>query len=361
MKNFFHIIYKLSVPGIYDKINLQINHELHSIIVNSFYSTLRYKSHWNSFEIYFLNNFVSEESREELLKNFNKTYRIYTFFNKFYLNYVNKKRIIYPNEHTLCLQNLNQVSQNKVIQLVQNDVVFRFYIYDLIQVIEKSLCFNDTLIVDPQIPKNPYTNLDFSDLNLYVIYSFIRINNMKIPKYFESYLKCNMNMEKFIQENENSLKIIAIKEYILTLSLTDKYFEIISLLYEFKENWNHIYIDIRYPSDMLVEIFSNQLEEYFIYKYTYIPSIKKANEKKMIASIKKKLQNNFHIGRIFSYNNLSYLHDSKLMFNKRRTISVSSNSPLNIMGHYITYEMIQSRLLRPRLSNTNYYIYTDIV
>lgn len=353
---FFSIIFKSSCLYVNDFPNIVIlNND--QITLQSFYGFLRFKNKFDTLKLFLSNSFISAEKKELVLEYFSKAQKLNFVFKKFYNNLLLKKMQKSNNDTDLCLVPLSEHNQKCVIKLVQNNTLYKFYIFDLTRIIVNCLSNNDLLISDPIWPTNPYTNLKFSYDTLLMIYFFLLKQNLEVPFLFKQFLDTNLNLKLFFKNNENYLRLKCIKRYYKDMNIIDKYFYVIGMLYDFKSNWQTLTVDIRYPTAKLVEIFESLVYDYIIYKYSYSPIFKTNAKNKIIKTVKNIYNNDFHIGKVYS----KYILDHDLILNPRlkfKEIKVCTNVFVDILSDDITEEEITNLLSRRPLNET-FYIYTN--
>ena len=145
------------------------------------------------------------------------------------------------------------------IELVENRCVYRFNIYDLINIISAALLQQSFMFTNSQNPKNPYTNLNLSTHNLYNIYIQCLEKRIAIPEVIRRFQQCDFNVEAFKEKNRVFLLESAINSYFMP-DLTVNH-DVITYIYEMCYPYN-IYIDTEFPRDKLYVIFRPYLKCY---------------------------------------------------------------------------------------------------
>jgi hypothetical protein len=171
-----------------------------------------YKRHIFDIDTYL----IKPNEKTDMIDIFSLYQKTYFALSRF-INIYKQKNIYkkYDCDTDLNLTPLKQLNQRNIIQLVENDTVYKFSIYDLIKIIKNSLHSNKYLIVKTKHPSNPYTNKPFSTHNLYNIYFHVLFNtNIVLPHYIYNYFQNNLNIEYHKVSNSFDLKINAINDYI---------------------------------------------------------------------------------------------------------------------------------------------------
>jgi hypothetical protein len=145
------------------------------------------------------------------------------------------------------------------IELVENRCVYKFNIYDLINIITSALFQQSFMFLNTQFPKNPYTNLNFSVHNLYNIYIKCMSRSIQIPEVIQRFCKSEFNIETFKEFHKMFLLESAVENY-FGLNL-DVYGDTIGYIHDMCYPHN-IYIDEEFPREKLYAIFRPYLKCY---------------------------------------------------------------------------------------------------
>ena len=360
-KNLFYLLFKIVTPNVYSLQEIFDNNYFteYDIILNSFHATLKYTNKFTAMTLFLQNKFIKVEDKKKIMFYFYRTQKLYFFFKRFYKNHILKTIQKSSNDFDMFLTPLIEHKKKFIINLEQENVLYQFYIFDLTKIIESSLTNCSGLICDPLKPANPYTNLIFSYNDLLCIYFFLIQHSIEISLNFKLYFMSNFKIDTFFNLNENNLRINAINKYYKELGELDKYFLVIHMLYDFKNNWISTRIDMRYPRDMLVELFDKQLKNYLLYKYTFEPSLKNKHKELLVSKIKKILRNNYFIGKVYNKTVLDNLvqQTPKLTY---KEIKVTTFRFINILNEHITEDCIFEYLSKPTL-NEKFYVRTDFL
>ena len=131
-----------------------------------------------------------------------KSQKTYLGFSRF-LQICKQKSNPY-NDTDLTLTPITNASNT--IKIYQNKKLYVFTLFDLINIIEKSLCNCDCYFVEPLVIKNPYNNIEFTHAQLYNIYFKIKESPYVIPELFHGYFKSNFIMKLFSVEYESQIR-----------------------------------------------------------------------------------------------------------------------------------------------------------
>ena len=106
------------------------------------------------------NLFLSKDKRDTLLDYFMKTQKIYWIFKRF-ARKVYIKNHIKESPHTvdLTLNSLDSHPDHLKVKIIQQDIIYTFFINDIIKIINSSLTYAPDMFSEPTQPKNILTYL----------------------------------------------------------------------------------------------------------------------------------------------------------------------------------------------------------
>ena len=294
---FCKIVDNIKLPNITNKNKFNIknyndnisscNYNLKKLIYNIFYIQYEYeyiyniKYKYNILYLHILNNkSLNDNIKNYILYKFSRTQFIYSQFRK--LVYIFKfKRIkkfnIDSDLHFISFSTLNK---NNVINLIENNILYKFHIPNLICLINESLSNSPDFFSEPLEIKNPYTNIPFSISNLYNIYFKIKETNFIMPILFHQFFVSNFNLIIFKNKNECLIRDVAIKKFCKNASLDDKHYYLLKMIYKHND-YVLFELDNNYPKKKLVEIFDKYLEDFLYEEYSLNPYIKYTCKEKL--------------------------------------------------------------------------------
>jgi hypothetical protein len=211
---------------------------------------------------FFNNKFNTQKQIDCVFDAFSKAQRVYFAFNKFVNIYKLKK---YPKVVTddLSMTPLD-INNKNTISIVQNKSIYLFNLNELIHIIETALGHAPSFFSDPQKPKNPFNNEEFSNAILYNIYFKMKESIRLISTIFHLYFLSNFdnNNDKFVISNEAFLREFSIKKYVFNTPPLWIHHLILEMI---KENpyTRKLTIHKEFPKEQLVEIF----RPFFYYSY----------------------------------------------------------------------------------------------
>ena len=274
------------------------------------------------------NAFLSIKKKKEYIMNFCKSQRVYFAFCRlarlFKLRKFRKSntKTTTTTSTDLCLNPLNTLSPSILFNLYDDDarINYTFRISDIINIINHSLSHSPNFFFDPQYIKNPYTNIPFTQAQLYNLYFAIKHSSFIMPSLFHFFFLCNFNLTDFTLKNESYIREEAINNYYTNMTKENKLFYINQMLIYHFSDMPNIIIDSKFPQEELIKTFSSYLHDYLIASY----SLQHEQQIKAYTSIQERLL-------IFSIHNPNYgrmntleIRKNKKMFKAPRLISPSS-------------------------------------
>jgi hypothetical protein len=231
------------------------------------------------------NAFIDDKQKEVLLDKFGKSQRAYHGFQRLARLYKIKKAKICTSESDLCMNPLNELPKNIIIDLydASSRTIYKFRISDIINIINTGLCYSVDFFADPQPPMNPYTNIEFTKSQLYTIYFKVKESNYIMPHLLHMFFIHNFDIDEFCKYNECYIREVTIKNFVSSGSDSDKYYHIMEMLFKYLKD---IKIHRNFPVAKLISTFSGYLYDYLSIEYSLNPTsrhISKLKLKKMLA------------------------------------------------------------------------------
>ena len=229
------------------------------------------------------NTFVNEKTKEKVLYNFYKAQRIYFAFCRQAYLYKVKRTKIYDINTDLCMTPLSNFKKTMLLKIYDN-ITNKIYYYrtsDIINIICTALSNSPEFFVEPLLPKNPYSNIVFTNAQLYNIYFSIRDSKYIMPTLFHQFFLKNFNIIKFTHANECYIRDYAIDYFIKNSSLDQKYSYVKELLIDNKQILSSIAIHPLFSKDKLTITFQIYLKDYLIMNYSLNPWIRSSCKKKL--------------------------------------------------------------------------------
>jgi len=182
------------------------------------------------------------EGEEELLRKYMKAKQTKDALRRFiYLCKIKKaKKSV---EYDLYFNSLDMIKPHQKMELFSNNTIYYFRLSDIINMWVSCLLKCDNMFCCPIKMKNPYTNIEFTDLNLHNIYQSILCSHYQIPKWITFFFEADFNINTFSFNNYTLLKEVAIDDFMKNGSTFEKFENIINMTHEYREYIDYITID----------------------------------------------------------------------------------------------------------------------
>tara|TARA_Y100001970_G_scaffold258814_1_gene339108 strand:+ start:3172 stop:4587 length:1416 start_codon:yes stop_codon:yes gene_type:complete len=241
------------------------------------------------------NIFLEEEEKQRIISYYVKAKNIHNILNRFVYKYKLKKAIVYDYHCDLFGTPLEKYGESQLINIFQNNTIYKFRMTDLLNIIHESLVNCDNLFPEPKMPKNPYTNITFSKHHLYNLFYKVNNSNIITPTIFLLFYHSNFSISDFSYKNYPFLKEIIIDEFPKNSSLQKLYYEIKCMCTELKYKTGYNYINTPMKSNIkkkFIKVFSPILVTWFKSLYSPNPNIKDKSKKKISGDIIKAIKDN---------------------------------------------------------------------
>jgi len=211
--------------------------------------------------------------KEFFLLEFYKAQKTYSAFRKLAIIYKFKYYKKFEIDMDLCFTKFSDLNTSILITLLENNIIYKFRLSDLINIINKSLINSPDFFASPHEIRNPYTNLPFSLSNLYNIYFKLKKSNLIMPILFDLYFRSNFNLDKFKNENECFIRDKYIDYFIKSGSINEHYEYIMKMFYVYH---NFIYFTIHplFPKKSIAKVFKSYLKSFLLREYSLNPNIR---------------------------------------------------------------------------------------
>ncbi len=265
------------------------------------------------------NRYLIPEIKERLYEIYVRAKKLHDSFLKLIVKYKSRKIIDMNIETDLCLNSMEEIGKNSKMNIIVDGSKYQFRYSDLFRIFKTSLTKNEMLFVEPEIPKNPYTNLKFTIPEMYHIYLSMKDTRYTIPECIERFFKYNLDMSLYCFEYHGQLKDMAIDNYISNMekddffdNLQDMFEE--AIVYMNKENKKYKRFKIK-PRELNI-LFRDIIEDSnYLYDmlcpilYNYLHYIYNCNSKK----------------KHHCYN--VYIHKTKIILRNHHSLTVEKMPP----------------------------------
>jgi hypothetical protein len=214
---------------------------------------------------YMDNQFMTTDMKQTILENFASAQRTYTAFTKF--SQICKQRLAKSTIDTDLY--LNPINKNHINSLCihQNSTNYWFTIADLINHITSALTNSPYYYADPLEIKNPYTNIPFTDAQLYTIYFKIRASTFLMPVLFHNFFLSGFDLVQFRLNNESEIRENFIQRHIHMADEEVLYGEIKSMIFTSRRRRRILRIHPEIPKNEVIKIMRPYLYLYMVASY----------------------------------------------------------------------------------------------
>lgn len=199
------------------------------------------------------------------LEQFNHFQHLYHVMLKF-INRCKLKRVqVHNNDCDLCMMPFDTMNPKKIIELSQNNCIYRFNIYELITIIKTSLTNNYLMIPSPHMPKNPYTNMEFEKHHLINIYIKIWSLKIKMNPLLHFFMESRLSIPEFANKHnalllEISLDSLLEPDAIISLEVVT---DMLSMIQQYSNQFLKINVNPHFSPTVLYKIFRPYLKLYY--------------------------------------------------------------------------------------------------
>jgi hypothetical protein len=281
--------------------------------------------------------FLMSQDREKLLAILEQYQRIkfamYKFQNAFRYKYMYSK---FDYEYDMEMNELSRLPQRKLVNIVENNTIYKFSLCDIIKIIFTSLNNVEEFVHYPYQPKNPFTNTPLSYSNMVNFYFSLLNSGIKTPQQVVDYYNMNFDMATY----KSRYRIFVIEQYIKGefMHRNDKeiYDEIYDMYKTSRENLDITTLTVKPYSQVnkhyikhMKEKFSKALQYYImttvlddqhahnIYLHKFIKEFKKVNFE------------NPGINRFYRFEKQRIEKERNSLFNVNR---INSSHPIQLFG-----------------------------
>ena len=212
---------------------------------------------------YLDNMFIPATDKEDILKIFQNSQRTYFAFSRLaqIYKFKNAKSTISID---LYLNEIPKEHRNAMC-IHANATNYWFMIGDICNHIFAALTNSPYYFADPLQIKNPYTNIPFTNAELYTIYLKVRASTFLIPILFHKFFLCNFDLIQFRLDNEAEIRESFIRRHIHASEENILHAEIIIMLFHHRRRNRRIHATI--PKPEFIKIMRPYFYLYMVSKY----------------------------------------------------------------------------------------------
>jgi len=298
------------------------------------------------FHHYINNIFLTDEQKSKMLDIFYNVQKLVHSVICLKKSWSFKKARLY-NTDDLFMTPFSMNDKNVVV-LVQNKMKYVFHTRELIQSIQASLSNCNHFFPDPNICKNPYTNMPFNKSALYNIYFAIRKSDYKMPELFQRFFRQNFHFNNFAMQNEELINDEYLNSYV-----SNHCFNIYGLCREmFFDNHMRFTIHKDFPKDLLMKAMKPYLTLYVFSQYSLNHHKKSRAQRILHRKLHKFIEHNSNFGRrkvqLVSNNPFSSVRQCKYFFEEKYLPFYDRDD--NFMGSHVDIVVPIQLRLAPRVS-----------
>jgi len=312
--------------------------------------------------------FINKEKKSYYLYSFEKAQLLYHFFCKCARQFKIKKALPSPSNLDFHMNDLSKLDKNLLIKIYDDKtrINYTFRLSNILTIIKTSLSNSVEFFSEPHKIKNPYTNVEFTDAQLYTIYFKLRNSSFVMPTLFHLFFKHQFNLKEFELYNEPLIRTISIKQFLNSDNTDEKCCYILYMLRDYQQYLPSISIHPQFPNDVLLKAFDNMLVLYMNAEFSLIKLIRQKNKNLLIKKLKLFNEYNPKFGRkIYERNNdfAINIDDANIPFVFGENSSNGSNESHEYRYSFVTNinhrhpQLSPRRLNRLRRFRRNRYIY----
>jgi hypothetical protein len=290
------------------------------------------------------NIFLSTKVKNEMQDIFHKTQRTYLALTRF-ANIVRHKLGKEKIDTDLRMDTINIHSKYSIC-IYHNNAKFFFELTDLVNIIQTAITHSQDMFPNPLWPKNPYNNLPFTTTHLYNIYFRIKFSYITMPKWIQLFFECGLHLEKFLIENEQTLRDQYIKNYVNNGPTDELYEDIQYMINKYKRIFSLTNIHDEIPKKEIVDIFRP-------YLYIYVTS-----EDAIDGTEKKRLSRMILAQKLEEFSKYNRNFGRKIVTTRCVSISFSQEADMTDPNNFISNRICNRRLVTSVTFNTSHIPFT---
>jgi len=244
----------------------------------------------------------NDENKELYLNIFNKIQICRYGFYKLSMLWKVRKAKISSTDYDFFLNPLSNFPISQKVKIYHKGAIYNFRISDIINIWVNALSKNSSLIPIPEIPKNPYTNIEFNRGHLLKFYIHIRYHTKFIvPKLIQEYINSEMDIIAFKNNSYPDLIDIGIKNHIKNEIDELLYYDCARMIsnYRFRLQNRSLSMNVSLNEKIkTVNILKPILIRYLYTTYSCNPKVRSKNKVNIVKDLKKVFKENPRLGRV---------------------------------------------------------------
>jgi hypothetical protein len=174
---------------------------------------------------------------------------------------------------------------------------YRFRVSDLLRIVNSSLCNSPGLFSMPLWPRNPFTNLPFTEAQLLNLYEHVRRSRLPIPLILQEFIRHGLDLDAFSEEMEPMIRNRAVRALVRNADAENKARLIRDMMEDVGSVVGASSIDEDFPDRALVDALGTYLEDYLMSMYSICPGKKAVSTKRCGVGLKRFFRRNPSFGR----------------------------------------------------------------
>ena len=255
---------------------------------------------FNMIKTIICNNMISEIEKCKLMEIISMNQKIYLTMCRFIRIIKYNKSKTYDNDFDLHGESLEDISDKHKITIYHENTKYIFKLTDLVSIINHSLSKCDSFFVEPEVIKNPYTNIPFNLSTLYSIYFEIKKTAINSPLLFEMFFKSQFCIHKFKATYEPYILDEYIKNHINELSKSKMQRLCYEILHKYKRinrKMREFNFDRRYSTEKMIKVMKPIVRKYLFVKHSQNQGYRFECEREIIRQLSCLISNDKEFGK----------------------------------------------------------------
>ena len=260
--------------------------------------------------------YVTDDTLKKLYKNvFHKIRKCIYGFNKLILIWKLSHAKVSSNDYDFILNPLSNFPDTQKINIYHKGTIFNFRLTDIINIWLTSLSKNSSMIPMPELPKNPYTNIEFSKGHLLKFYIHIRYKTkFMVPNLIQEFINSEMDLDIFKERYYPNLVEVGIKNHFENESDEILYFDCVRMVSKYKNKLRNRKMSTDISDIKKKEAVAKlrpMLKKYLYSTYSCNPRTRYKYKKNLVSELRQVFKENVSLGRRIvvpytrSYNDIS--------------------------------------------------------
>ena len=236
------------------------------------------------------NFFVNEGTRTLIVHIYTRIRKTYEGFTKFARVWRWYKARCASVDTDLFMNSLDSFKPNHTFRLLQAGTKYKFRITDLLKIWSIALAHCCSFRPRPQLPKNPYTNIEFDLGQLANIYLHAKKLDFNIPILITLFWQNSLDLEKFRTEGYPMLKEAAVTNYMCDSDDETLFYDIINMISALDGHLSNRNVSMELLPSVKKSFINDMkpfLKKYLLSKHTCNPLKKRRFKRDVINDLKR--------------------------------------------------------------------------